>query len=196
MMVTEKQESCFDLTGCDRMAQQKGQGDDMSVIVGILAALVLLEMFPFVFPLAYLAFRGFLWWEAVRDYRDACFTVDDDNVLRRFGRKQKLYGQTTLSRFREIARPGRGDSMPWRERDASAFPSEGEKLAGVLHCICRAVTNVLAWPVIALVDLAAVQGTKAVWHKLRSYADTCRERGPLLEARSRADGTCRRAAGR
>ena len=32
--------------------------------------------------------------------------------------------------------------------------------------------------------------------KLRSYADTCRERSSLLETRSRADGTCRRAAGR
>ena len=196
MMVTEKQESCFDLTGCDRMAQQKGQGDDMSVIIGILAALVLLEMFPFVLPLAYLAFRGFLWWEAVRDYRDACFAVDDDNVLRRFGRKQKLYGQTTLSRFREIARPGRGDSMPWRERDASAFPSEGEKLAGVLHCICRAVTNVLAWPVIALVDLVAVQGTKEIRHRLRSCFGACRERGSLFPVRYSADGTRRRNFGR
>ena len=86
--------------------------------------------------------------------------------------------------------------MPWRERDAADFPSDGEKLAGVLHCICRAVTNVLAWPVIALADLIAVQGTKAVWHKLRSFTDTCRGRGSLLETRHRADGTCRRIFGR
>lgn len=161
----------------------------MSWLILTIMVLGLLEVFPELLAIPFVAVKLFVWWEAVCDYRDACFAIDDDDVLRRFRRKQKLYGQTTLQRFREIAKPGVSHGLPWHEHDVRYYPTLGEQFAGLVHRICRAATNVIAWPAIAAADLIAVQGTKIVWEKIRAYADECKARGSLFPVRYNADGS-------
>ena len=160
--------------------------------IALILVIAAFEEFPALIAMPVLAVRFFLLWEAVRDYRDICFAIDGGAVLERFLRKQRRYGQVTLQRWREIVQPGPDYGLPWHEGERLLLPTFGEKALGLAHRIWRAMTNVTAWPFIALADLLAVQGTKALLAKLRAFTGECRERGSLFPVRYAADGSRKR----
>lgn len=137
----------------------------MHGFVGVILFLILVEAMPVLAAIAVIGVNGYLLWLAVSDYRSAA-VPGRGPFMQRFRAKQERYWQRTLQAWRRIAGDGVADG--WTR---------------LLLNVCHAVTNVTAWPIIALVDLIAVQGGKALLKKLRACIDDIKAGSRLVSDR-------------